>query len=116
VAGWYEGLTVLALAFAYRGRGLGRMPGAVIIADYSAFVAALLISVTQAGVCPAVAVFPAAAVMAADALLLMWPARWRPLGRTAGAGIRVPSRSRHHDDREAGGPGVGPAPAGRAAL
>ena len=60
-------------------------PLAVIIAGYPAFVAALLISVTQAGVRPAVAVFPAAAVMAADALLLMWPARWRPPGRTAGA-------------------------------
>jgi cation:H+ antiporter len=87
VAGWYAGLTVMALAFAYRGRGLGRLPGAVIIAGYLAFVAALLISVTQAGVRPAVAVFPAAAVMAAGALLLMWPARWRPPGRTAGAGI-----------------------------
>jgi hypothetical protein len=87
VAGWYAGLTVLALAFAYRGRGLGRLPGAVIIAGYVAFVAALLISVTQAGVRPAVAVFPAAAVMAAGAVLLTCPARRRPPGRTAGAGL-----------------------------
>src|SRR6266571_3269371 len=42
VAGWYAGLTVLALALAYRGRGLGRVPGAAIIAGYLAFVAALL--------------------------------------------------------------------------
>ena len=89
VAGWYAGLTVMALAFAYRGRGLGRMPGAVIIAGYLAFVTALLISVTQAGVSPAVAVFPAGAVMAAGALLLTWPARWRPPGRAAGAGALV---------------------------
>ena len=41
VAAWYAGLTVLALAFAYRGRGLGRLPGALIIAGYLAFVAAL---------------------------------------------------------------------------
>jgi cation:H+ antiporter len=46
VAGWYAGLTVLALALAYRGRGLGRASGAVIIAVYLAFVAALLIAVT----------------------------------------------------------------------
>ena len=45
VAGWYAGLTVLALALAYRGRGLDRASGAVIIAVYLAFVAALLIAV-----------------------------------------------------------------------
>jgi len=43
--GWYAGLTVLALAFAYRGRGLTRLPAAVIIAAYLGFVAALGISV-----------------------------------------------------------------------
>src|SRR6266851_6984806 len=36
VAGWYAGLTVLALALAYRGRGLTRMPGALIVAGYAA--------------------------------------------------------------------------------
>ena len=45
VAGWYAGLTVLALVFAYRGRGLGRASGAVIIAGYLAFVIALAITV-----------------------------------------------------------------------
>jgi len=45
VAAWYAGLTVLSLALAYRGRGLGRGDGAVIIAAYLAFVAALLIAV-----------------------------------------------------------------------
>jgi len=45
VAGWYAGLTVLALALAYRGRGLGRASGTVIITGYLAFVAALLIAV-----------------------------------------------------------------------
>ena len=77
VTAWYTGLTVLALALAYRGRGLGRMSGAVIIAGYLAFVAALLASVAQGGVRPATAVFPAAAVGAAGCLLLTWPARWR---------------------------------------
>ena len=83
VAAWYAGLTVLALALAYRGRGLGRMSGAVIIAGYLAFVAALVISVAQGGVRPATAVFPAAIIGAAGALLLTWPARWRPGGRPA---------------------------------
>jgi cation:H+ antiporter len=41
VAAWYAGLTVLALALAYRGRGLGRMPGVVIIGGYLAFTVAL---------------------------------------------------------------------------
>src|SRR6266699_1459903 len=46
VAAWYAGLTVLALALAYRSRGLGRAAGAAIIAGYLLFVAALLIAVT----------------------------------------------------------------------
>jgi hypothetical protein len=82
VAAWYAGLTVLALAFAYRGRGLGRLSGAVIIAGYLAFVTALVVSVAQGGVRPATAAFPAAIIGAAGALLLTWPARWRPGGHT----------------------------------
>jgi cation:H+ antiporter len=46
VAAWYAGLTVLALALAYRGRGLGRAAGAAIIAGYLVFVTALLVAVT----------------------------------------------------------------------
>ena len=71
VAAWYAGLTVLALALAYRGRGLTRIPGAAIIAGYLAFVAALVISVEQGGVRPAAAV-PAAVVTAAGVLLAAW--------------------------------------------
>jgi len=63
------------------------MAGAVIIAGYLAFVTTLIISVTQGGVRPAVAAFPAGAIMAVGALLLTWPARGRPLRRTAGAGL-----------------------------
>ena len=82
VAAWYAGLTVLALALAYRGRGLDRLSGAVIIAGYLAFVTALVVSVAQGGVRPARAVIPAAFIGAAGALLLTWPARWRPGGHT----------------------------------
>jgi len=77
VAVWYAGLTVLALALAYHDRGLGRVSGVAIIAGYLAFVTALVIAVEQGGVRPAAAVFPAAAVAAAGALLLTWPAQWR---------------------------------------
>ena len=62
VAAWYAGLTMFALALAYRGRGLGRAAGTAIIAGYLAFVTALVITVEQGGVRPAAAVFPAAAV------------------------------------------------------
>ena len=81
VAAWYAGLTVLSLALAYRGRGLGRMSGAVIIAGYLAFVTALLISVAQGGVRPAAAVIPAVIIGVAGSLLLTWPTR--PGGGTA---------------------------------
>ena len=81
VAAWYAGLTVLALALAYRGRGVGRAAGTAIIAGYLAFVTALIITVEQAGVRPAAAVLPAVAVVAASALLLARPAA-RPAART----------------------------------
>jgi cation:H+ antiporter len=42
VAAWYAGLTLVCLLLAYRGRGLRRLPGVVIIGCYLAFVAALL--------------------------------------------------------------------------
>ena len=73
VAAWYAGLTVLALALAFRGRGLGRLSGAAIIAGYLAFVTALIITVDQGSVRPATAVIPAAVITAAGAVLLTWP-------------------------------------------
>jgi hypothetical protein len=75
VAGWYAGLTVLALALAYRGSGLGRLPGTVIIAGYLAFTTALLVSVAARGVGPATAVVPATVVAAAGVAVLAWPRR-----------------------------------------
>jgi hypothetical protein len=78
---------VLALAFAYRGRGLSRLPGAVIIAGYLAFVAALAVSVLQAGVRPAAALVPAAVIAAAGAVVLAPPSRWRPSARAALAAL-----------------------------
>ena len=84
VAAWYAGLTVLALALAFRGRGLSRASGAAIIAGYLAFVTALIVTVEQGGVRPAAAVFPAAAIAGAGALLLTWPARSRAVAAGPG--------------------------------
>jgi hypothetical protein len=81
VAAWYAGLTVFALALAYRGRGVGRASGTAIIAGYVAFVTALVITVEQGGVRPAAAVFPAVAVAGSGALLLVRPVT-RPAPRT----------------------------------
>jgi cation:H+ antiporter len=86
VAAWYAGLTVLALAMAFRGRGLSRLPGAAIIAGYLAFVTALVIAVAQGGVRPAAAIFPAGIITAAGGLLLTWPARGPRSQRAAAAG------------------------------
>ena len=87
VAAWYAGLTVFALALAYRDRGLGRIPGVAIIVGYLAFVTALVISVAQGKVSPAAAAVPAAGVAAAGALLLTRLLRWQPSGRTVMASL-----------------------------
>jgi cation:H+ antiporter len=75
VAAWYAGLTVLALALAYRDRGLGRIAGTVIIAGYLAFVIALAVSVAQGSVRLATAVLPAVLIAAAGVPLLARPGR-----------------------------------------
>ena len=87
VAAWYTGLTVFALALAYRDRGLGRIPGIAIIAGYLAFVTSLLISVAQGKVSPAAAALPAVGVAAAGALLLTRSLRWQLSGRTVMASL-----------------------------
>ena len=83
VAGWYAGLTVVSLAFAYRDRGLTRLPGMVIIGGYLVFVVALVTSTVQGRISPAVALLPAGLVGAVSVLLLAWPRRvvdvfWAP--------------------------------------
>jgi len=75
VAAWYAGLTVLALALAYHGSGLGRPPGAVIIGGYLAFTVALAVTVDEHAVRPVAAAVPAAVTAAAGAVLLAWPTR-----------------------------------------
>jgi cation:H+ antiporter len=80
VAGWYAGLTVVALAFAYRQRALTRLPGSVIIGGYLVFVGALIVSTIQGGVSVPVAVVPAVVVGIVSLLILA-----RPVGSRAGS-------------------------------
>ena len=75
VAGWYAGLTVLGLALAYRGHGLRRLPGFMIIAGYLAFLAALLVTSMQHAVRPAPVFVPAAVTAIAGTVVLGWPTR-----------------------------------------
>jgi cation:H+ antiporter len=82
VTAWYAGLTVAALAFAYRGRGLSRLPGTVIIAGYLAFVTALALTVIQARISMAAAL-PAAAIALAGTAVLSWPGRLTVPARSA---------------------------------
>ena len=90
VAAWYAGLTVLALALAYRGSGLGLLPGAVIIGGYLAFTVALAVTAGEHAVGPVAIMVPAAVTAAAGAVVLAWPARakGRPGRRTCGGGSR----------------------------
>lgn len=89
VAAWYAGMTVVALAFAYRDRGLSRLPGALIIVGYLVFVAALIVSTVQGRVGVAVAVVPAAAVGLAALALLARPRR-SDAGESNRQGERAP--------------------------
>ena len=84
VAAWYAGLTVLALALAYRGSGLGRLPGAVIIGGYLAFTAALTVTVDQHAADTVAAVILAAVTAAAGVVVLAWPAGGAGSGLVAG--------------------------------
>lgn len=84
VAAWYAGLTVAALAFAYRGRGLTRATGAVIIAGYLTFVAALIAAVTAGRVTTVTALVPAALIALGCAFVLIRPGPNTAAGGSAG--------------------------------
>jgi len=85
-AAWYAGLTLAALLFAYRGRGLSRLPGALITAGYLAFAAAVLAAAAQGHVTVVIAVLPAAGCAAGCAAAL---ARRPGPGRARLAGPRA---------------------------
>jgi cation:H+ antiporter len=77
VAAWYAGLTVVALAFAYRDKGLTRLSGTVIIGGYLVFVAALIAATLAGRVGPGTTVLPAVLVGVVSVLLLARPRRTR---------------------------------------
>jgi Ca2+/Na+ antiporter len=84
-AAWYTGLTLVAPTFAYRDRGLMRLPGMVIIGGYAAFVTALVLSTLEGRVSVLTALVSALAVGAASSsvLLLSRPARQQARTRFA---------------------------------
>jgi cation:H+ antiporter len=86
-AAWYAGLTVAALAFAYRDRGLGRPAGALIVGAYLAFAAALLAPAAAPWLAGAAGLALAGAFAAGPVL-----ARRRP-GRRSCASAAGPQRS-----------------------
>jgi Ca2+/Na+ antiporter len=86
VAAWYAGLTAVTLLLAYRGRGLSRLPGTLIIAGYLVSVAALLAAVAQGRVTVLTAALPAAVVAVPCTVLLAL----RP-GPAAGRVARAPA-------------------------
>lgn len=75
VAAWYAGLTLFALAVAYRDRGLRRNAGAVIIGAYLVFLGSLLAAAYAVLPGPGAVIAPAAAVAAA---CVLWLALSRP--------------------------------------
>jgi cation:H+ antiporter len=95
VAAWYAGLTLAALLLAYRGHGLSRIPGAVVIGGYLAFVGALLAAVHQGRVTVWTAALPAAATAIPTVLLLV--RRPRQAGEPSARTVPEPEPRRHGD-------------------
>jgi cation:H+ antiporter len=74
-AAWYAGLTVTALAFAYRDRGLGRAVGVLIVVAYLAFTAALLAPAAASWLAAAAGLALVGGFAAGPALALRQPGR-----------------------------------------
>jgi hypothetical protein len=92
---WYAGLTAAALAFAYRDSGLARPAGAVILAAYLAFAAALLAPAAAPWLAGATGLVLASALAAGPVLAHRRPGRrsfvfTAELARPAAAGPQRP--------------------------
>lgn len=73
IAAWYAGLTLFALAVAYRDRGLRRGAGSLVIGAYLVFLGSLLATAYAAGPGAGVVIVPAAAVGAVCLVRLALP-------------------------------------------
>jgi hypothetical protein len=71
IAAWYAGLTAVALAFAYRDRGIRRATGILVIAAYLLFARSLLASAYTRLPEPQIAIAAGIAGIAASAALLV---------------------------------------------
>ncbi len=65
VTAWYIGLTGFTLLIAYRGRGLRRADGAIIIGAYAVFVGSVLTTASAVSLDPLLTIAPAIVVAAA---------------------------------------------------
>jgi cation:H+ antiporter len=72
IAVWYLALTLIALAFAYRGSGMSRPAGAFIIGAYLVFLGSLLITGHSAEPGVGATIVPLAVVVAASGAGLAW--------------------------------------------
>jgi cation:H+ antiporter len=68
---WYAGLTLMALAFSYRGRGLRRGPGSWVLGAYASFVVVLVVCTSAAPADRWLFVLQAVVVAAIGGLLLL---------------------------------------------
>jgi cation:H+ antiporter len=75
VAAWYAGITLFAVGWAYRDRGLGRDVGLLIVVAYLAFVASLLVVAHAGSIDPVIEIGAAVAAAVASAGLLLRPGR-----------------------------------------
>jgi hypothetical protein len=93
VAGWYAGLTLFALAVAYRNRGLHRAAGLLIIGAYLVFLGSLLAI--------AYAVLPAATGAIAPAVAIAVRRGYDPCRPGAAVGVERPKRVDERPGRSA---------------
>ena len=93
VAAWSLGLTVLVLAFAYRGSGLTRPVGVLVIAAYLVFVGALWAGAWSARLGPWTTIAPAAAVTVVAATWLVRGSRATGRARLADRPTLLPEVS-----------------------
>jgi cation:H+ antiporter len=92
VGGYYAGLTILVLVFAYADRGISRPVGILVLGAYAAFAAVLLISAFSGNLNPLLVAGPAVLLLVVTAILLIrtHPGRLFRLTESRGPGSGSP--------------------------